>query len=258
MGSVLGPRNPRIAELRRLIGRRSSRSAEIVLEGPRAVGEALDEGMVPTTVVVPESAATGPATAAVEARAPDDVEWLVVRDGVFEALAPSTSPQPMLALVRRPEGSLPSPLPADAIVLVLVDVGDPGNVGTLIRAADAVAATAVVVVGGADPWAPKAVRASAGSVLRVPTLQFRDPTDALSVLRRAGARVIGTDVTRGAPHDGGVLVPPVAIVVGSEPRGLDRAVDVDDWCHIAMSGRTESLNVAMAGTLLVFEARRSA
>ena len=144
-----------------------------------------------------------------------------------------------------------------AIVLVLAGVSDPGNLGTLVRAADAVAADAVVVVGGADPWGPKAVRASAGSVLRVPIVQYGQLDDAVDALREAGVTVVGTDVTGGEPFDQGVLDRPVAIVMGSEPHGLDRDVDLDAWAHIAMPGRTESLNVAMAGTLLLHEASRS-
>ena len=80
--------------------------------------------------------------------------------------------------------------------------------------------------------------------------------DAVDALREAGVTVVGTDVTGGEPFDQGVLDRPVAIVMGSEPHGLDRDVDVDAWAHIAMPGRTESLNVAMAGTLLLHEASR--
>jgi TrmH family RNA methyltransferase len=85
---------------------------------------------------------------------------------------------------------------------------------------------------------------------------YDDLDDALDALREAGLRVVGTDVRAGEPHDGGVMAPPVAIVMGNEPHGLDGETGVDDWAHIAMPGRTESLNVAMAGTLLLFEARR--
>jgi len=251
---VLGAQNPRIAELRRLIGRRSSRSAEIVLEGPRTVREALDAGHVPTTVIVPESADEHPLLE----QLPDAVEIVVTRDKVFEKLAPSVSPQPMLALVPRPTGELPPTLGTNDVVLVLAEVSDPGNVGTLIRVADAVGAAAVVCIGGADPWGPKTVRSSAGSVLRVPVVSLDSVGAAVSALRQAGARVIGTDVREGKPHDGGVLDGPVAILLGSEPHGLDRAaVDVDDWVRIDMPGNTESLNVAMAGTLLAYEAARS-
>ncbi len=256
---VLGPKNPRVVELRRLLGRRSSRSAEVVLEGPRTVGEAIDAGHVPTTVLVPESSIDEPAVIEVLERLVPTVEQLVVRDHVFDKLAPSVTPQPMLALLARPVGTVPSPAPDDGVALVLIEVGDPGNVGTLVRAADAVAADAVVVAGGADPWSPKAVRASAGSMLRVPVVSAIDPDDAFDMLRDRGYRIVGTDVHDGEPHDGGTLRGPVAIVLGSEPHGLDRTIesDVDAWVRIDMPGRTESLNVAMAGTLLLFEARRA-
>ena len=251
---VLGAQNPRIAELRRLIGRRSSRSAEIVIEGPRTVREALAAGHVPSTVIVPESGDEHPLLA----EFPATVEVLVARDNVFGRLAPSVSPQPMLALVPRPAGDLPASFGADDVALVLAEVSDPGNVGTLIRVADAVGAVAVVCIGGADPWGPKVVRSSAGSVLRVPVVQVDTLEDASARLRGAGARGIGTDVREGEPHDGGVLDGPVAIVLGSEPHGLDRAIAplIDAWVRIDMPGNTESLNVAMAGTLLAYEARR--
>jgi len=251
---VLGAQNPRIAELRRLIVRRSSRSADIVLEGPRTVREALAAGHVPTTVIVPESGDDHPLIDEL----PASVEIVVTRDKAFERLAPSVSPQPMLALVPRPTGELPAEFAADDVALVLAEVSDPGNVGTLIRVADAVGAVAVVCVGGADPWGPKTVRSSAGSVLRVPVVASDSLEEATAALRSAGARVIGTDVREGEPHDGGVLDGPIAIVLGSEPHGLDRsAVEVDAWVRIDMPGNTESLNVAMAGTLLAYEARRS-
>ncbi|MEM8707556.1 MAG: RNA methyltransferase [Actinomycetota bacterium] len=225
-----------------------------MVEGPRTVGEVLDAGHEPSIVLIPEHAEADPVVEAVEDRLPAATEVLVVRDHVFERLAPSTSPQPMLAVLERPA----TPLPASpSVVLVLAGVGDPGNLGTLVRAADAVAADAVVVVGGADPWGPKAVRASAGSMLRVPVVQYDDLGDAVDALREHGVTVVGTDVTGGEPFDQGVLARPVAIVMGSEPHGLDRDVDLDAWTHIAMPGRTESLNVAMAGTLLLYEASRS-
>ena len=191
---------------------------------------------------------------AVERRLPASVEFLLVRDHVFERLAPSTTPQPMLAIVARPVASLPA---APSVVLVLAGVSDPGNLGTLVRAADAVAADAVVVVGGADPWGPKAVRASAGSMLRVPIVQYDQLSDAVDALRDAGVTVVGTDVTDGEPFDQGVLDRPVAIVMGSEPQGLDRDVDLDAWAHIAMPGRTESRKVAKARTLLHYQACRT-
>lgn len=256
---VLGPKHPRVVELRRLIGRRGSRSAEIVLEGPRSVGEALDVGLTPSTVIVPEAAVLDGSVVGILRDLQSSCEVLVVREKAFERLAPSVSPQPMLALVARPAASLPNRLGPDDVVLVLADVGDPGNVGTLIRVGDAVGAACVVTVGGADPWGAKAVRSSAGSILRVPVVADDDLAAVAEAVRSAGGRMIGTDVRNGVPHDSGVLDGPVAIVLGSEPHGLDRSIDplIDAWVRIDMPGNTESLNVAMAGTLLAYEAVRS-
>ncbi len=256
---MLGSKNPRIVELRRLIGRRSSRSAEVVLEGPRTVGEAIDSGIMPMTVLIPDDRADEASVVAVVDRLDAAVELLVLRGNIFDRLAPSVTPQPMLAIVARPMAEIPATLGPDDVVLVLVDVSDPGNVGTLIRVADAIAATCLVTVGGADPWGQKAVRSSTGSVMRVPTVTGVPAHDALALLRSAGARIVATDVTKGVPHDSGVFAGPVAIVLGSEAHGLSRDLDslVDTWVNIDMPGRAESLNVAMAGTLLAFEARRT-
>ncbi len=254
---VLGPRHPRVAELRRLIRRRGP-DAPVVLEGPRSVAEALDLGWVPRTLVVPADAVGDAPVARVLERLDPACEVLRVRPAAFERLAPSVSPQPLLALAPRPRPDPPSRLDDDAIVLVLVGISDPGNVGTLVRVADAVAAAAVVVVGGADPFGPKAVRASAGSVLRVPVTAVSDASTALDALEAAGATLVATDAHGGEAHDSGALSPPVAIVLGSESHGLDPAVvnACHRRVHIGFPGRAESLNVAMAGTLCAFEAHR--
>ncbi len=231
----------------------------MILEGPRTVGEAFDAGFVPDLVVVPDGRAGQPSVEAVLDRLPAAVEVLVLRESAFNKLAPSVSPQPMLAVVPRPMAEIPASFGSDDLAIVLVDVGDPGNVGTLIRVADAVAARCVVVAGGADPWGIKAVRSSTGSVMRVPVVSGVEADVALSALREAGARIVATDVAKGTPHDSGVLTTPVALVLGSEAHGLSHDLDdlVDAWVNIEMPGRAESLNVAMAGTLLAFEARRA-
>ncbi len=241
-----------------MIAGRSPRSAEVVLEGPRAVGEALDVGIVPRTVAVPESRASAAGVVEVCRRLGPDFGVLVVMDHAFDRLAPSVSPQPMLAVVDRPVSSLPTAVGPDDLVLVLIGVADPGNVGTIIRVADAYRAAAVVVVGGADPWAPKAVRASAGSVLRVPVVTGLGAVEALSQLRAAGARIVAADATVEERHDSGRLREGAAVVLGSEAHGLDHKElggSIDDWVRIHTPGRVDSLNVAMAATLLAHQVR---
>lgn len=255
---MMGAKHPRIVDLRRLIGRRSSRSPDVLLEGPRTIGEAIDAGHMPSIMIVPEGRIDDSGVVDLFDRIDDEVEVLCVRDHVFDKLAPSVTPQPMLALVKRPVCAIPAEMGPGDVVLVLVDVSDPGNVGTLVRVADAVDARCVVVAGGADPWAAKTVRSSTGSVMRVPVVQPDSTEAALAQLREAGATIVATDASRGVAHDSGVISGPVAIVLGSEAHGLSSDLDplVDTWVKIEMPGRAESLNVAMAGTLLAFEARR--
>ena len=231
----------------------------MVLEGPRALSEALAAGIEPSLVAVAESASEAPTVRDVLDRIDASVEVLALTDRAFDSVAPAVSPQPVLALVARPEVELPRLLARHDLVLVLVGVSDPGNAGTIIRTAEACAARCVVVVGGADPWAPKAVRASAGSVLRVPVVQAPDAGMALGALRAAGARIVAADAHDGATHDSGVLAEdgPVALVLGSESHGLDASLRVDRRARIPMAGDIESLNVAMAATLLAFEYRRN-
>ena len=232
-----------------------------MLEGARTLSEALAAGIEPAVVVVSESAEQAPAVRDALDRLDSGTEVLTLTDRAFDSVAPAVSPQPVLALVARPEVELPESLAPDDLVLVLVGVADPGNAGTIIRAAAACAACCVAVVGGADPWAPKTVRASAGSVLRVPVVQAADASAVLETLGAAGATIVAADPHEGASHDSGVLEAsqgPVALVLGSESHGLDRSLwrRVDRRVRIPMAGGTESLNVAMAATLLAFEYRR--
>ncbi len=227
------------------------------------MSEALAAGIEPSLVAVAESAADASAVREALVCLASSVEVLLLSDRALDSVAPAKSPQPLLALVDRPQAQVPESLAEDDLVLVLVGVSDPGNTGTIIRTAEACAARGVVVVGGADPWAPKAVRASAGSVLRVPVVQAAEAGAALGALRAAGARIVAADPSEGEPHHAGVLTTgrgAVALVLGSESHGLTSPLYelADHRVRIPMAGDAESLNVAMAATLLAFEYRRGA
>ena len=240
--------------------RRAPGDSTVVLEGPRTLSEALAAGIAPSVVVTTGSAFDSPPVADVLDGLAPGVEVMVLTDQAFQSVAPAASPQPMLALVDKPQGVIPASLASDDLALVLVGVSDPGNTGTVVRTAEACAACCVVVVGGADPWAPKAVRASAGSVLRVPVVQASGAAAVLGQLRAAGAAIVAADSNDGDKHDSGVLAAgqgPVALVLGSESHGLDPSLPADRRVRIPMAGDTESLNVAMAATLLAFEFRRN-
>jgi TrmH family RNA methyltransferase len=144
-------------------------------------------------------------------------------------------------------------------LLVLHEVSDPGNLGTLMRTAEAAGARGVVLVGSTvDPWSPKVVRASAGAVFHVPVWQI----DSLQVLSDAGVRLIGTTShdSLGVSHIESVyesdLDGLLGIVLGNEAHGLPADAEVDSWVTVEHVGRSESLNVAMAGTVIAMQVAR--
>jgi TrmH family RNA methyltransferase len=181
-----------------------------------------------------------------------------VAAGTLARVGDTVTPQGIAAIAGLPA---PDAAAADAadVVLVLVDVADPGNAGTLVRTAEASGAGAVLMTGtSVDPYSPKCVRASAGSVFRVPTLVVEDAAAGLSRLRRTHHRTIGTAAGTGtAVHDAD-LSPPLALVLGNEAHGLgdDVRAHIDEWLHIPMAGRVESLNVATTGAVVLFEVAR--
>lgn len=246
--------------LRRLSGRRAARLEEdaFVIEGPTLVREALDAQLSLLDLFVtsdPDEHLVADAHA----------KGAVVRHVSADVLAravDTVTPQGMAAVARRPEVALPAAVAAAAagpLALVLVDVNDPGNAGTLVRAAESSGASAVLFCGASvDPWNPKCVRASAGALFHVPVSSGGEPVAVLELLTRAGVRSAATDVHGGTAYDRADLRGPVALVLGNEARGLPAEVldAVDLRVTIPIEGRSESLNVAMAGSVLCFEALR--
>jgi RNA methyltransferase, TrmH family len=176
-----------------------------------------------------------------------DVPCEELAPNVMERVASTESPQPVLAVVTMRTAALP----ADATFVLVADrLADPGNAGTIIRSAEAAGVGAVVLTpGSVDPFNPKVVRASAGSLFRVPVVEAT--LDSLSAYRR-----LGTSSHRGDVYTDPVYHGRVAVVVGNEAHGLDDDAAIDQWITIPHAGPAESLNVAMAATVLVFEVAR--
>lgn len=198
------------------------------------------------------------------------VEQLTAAGARVHAIAPevlaravdTVTPQGVAAIAPRIEVGIAEAVAAAAagpLALVLVDVNDPGNAGTLVRAAEAAGAAAVLFCGSTvDPCNPKCVRASAGALFHVPVASGGDTVAVLELLGDAGVRRAATVVRDGSPYDAADLTGPLALVLGSEAHGLADAVtaSVDLRLTIPMAGRSESLNVAMAGAIVAFEALR--
>jgi TrmH family RNA methyltransferase len=253
--SALAFNNSKVQELRRLLGRRSSRheARRFVVEGPVLVAEAVRAGWTCDAQFVPEGS-----DAFIEG-AGTVVE---LADGVLERVASTETPQPPLAIVQMPTGRDESLFANASFVVVLDRVADPGNLGTILRSSEAAGVDLVVLTpGSVDPYSPKVVRSSAGAVFHVPIV-----TSTIEAVGRAGLRPIGTTshgfagrTVRG--YTEADLTGRVAIVMGNEAAGLpdewsDSSGPIDEWVTIPHRGRSESLNVAMAATILAFEVAR--
>jgi RNA methyltransferase, TrmH family len=174
---------------------------------------------------------------------------LALGPGVAERVAATDTTPGLFAIVRSPTPD-PSVLGRAGFVVVADRVGNPGNLGTILRSAEAAGVEVVVVTPGTvDVFNPKVVRASAGALFHVPVL-----TTDLASVRQAGLRLVGTSSHRGTPHVHADWTGRLAIVAGSESHGLDEEPSIDEWVRIEHTGRAESLNVAMAVTVICFEA----
>ena len=264
--------NPRIRGLRRLARDRSQRyeKRSFIVEGPGLVAEALDVGLDVRLVVVPESPLddlnAGPALDALLRRAlATGADVGTVPDSVFDGLTSTGSPQPALAEVGFVDVDMDvlfAGVEPGHPLLVLVGLADPGNVGTLFRSAEAFGAAGLCLVGGVDPYNPKLVRAAAGSAFRIPFSMVGDD-GAVDVLHRlAEAEVAawatmpsaGASMAQVAATDG-----LLALVLGNEPHGLSD--DVVAACvgtaTVETSAGMESLNVAVAGSVALYELSRT-
>jgi TrmH family RNA methyltransferase len=240
----LGFTSTTIQRLRRLHGRRSSRSTEgaFVVEGPVLVAEAVAAGWEV------EGQFVAPGVAPVDGAGP----VYELAPGVAERISATDTPPGLFAVVRTREHTA-AVLDQAGFVLVADGLTDPGNLGTIMRSAEACGVEAVVVTPGTVDWLnPKVVRASAGALFHVPIVAA-----SLDAARRGGLALVGTSSHQGVAHTAYDWTGRVAIVLGNEAHGLADDAPVDAWVRIAHRGRAESLNVAMAATVVAFEAARA-
>ena len=253
--SALAFNNPTVQDLRRLIGRRSSRHEQgrFVVEGETLVAEAVRAGWEVEAQFLPVGS-----TAAIGGAG----EIHELADGVFQRVASTHNPQPPIAIVRMRATDVGAALESASWAVVLHGIADPGNLGTIVRSAEAAGVDLVVLTpGSVDPYSPKVVRSSAGAIFHVPIVVAELETVASNGLRLVGTSshdAIGRHVVAHTACD---LTGRIALVMGNEAQGLpaewtDAVGPIDRWVTIPHRGRSESLNVAMATTVLVFEAAR--
>lgn len=237
----LSPRNSRVKYLRELARMRATRETDGVLlvEGGVLIREALSAGWQ----VVEEF--VGPGGLQVSS-----APCSLLSEAALERIATTLEPQPNLAVVEQRASHFPA---AAKLVMVLDRLSDPGNVGTLIRSAEAAGIDAVVCTPGtADAFSPKTIRASAGAVFHTSVT-----TASLDDVATAGFALVGTSSHRGVSYRSFDWTRKLAFVLGNEARGVDDGGVISEWIKIPQRGRSESLNVAMAGTLIAFAASDS-
>jgi TrmH family RNA methyltransferase len=247
----------------------------IGVEGPKLVEDALRSGLEAEALLVSEA---GEADLDRILRAASESEAGIPRSRVmrtteklFASVAGTETPQGVAALFRqrawefddvvrgaaRADGALRGDA---ALVVVMAAVQDPGNIGTIVRSAEAFGATGVVTTrGSADPWSPKALRASAGSGLRFPILRGMAIPVLLAQLRVAGVKIVAASShSAGVSGAGADLREAVAIFIGNEGAGLPREIEhvADARISIPMSAGVESLNAGVAASVVLYEAAR--
>jgi RNA methyltransferase, TrmH family len=234
-------------------------TSQMLLDGWHLLADAYAAGVPVELVAVRADMAATHATT-LERMAAGGTPIVQVADNVMAALSPVRTPSGVVALAARPVIDRRALLaPAPALALAAIGVQDPGNVGALIRSADAGGATGVLLdIDSADPWGWKALRAAMGSAFRLPVLRVDDVRASLDTWQDEGLAIVATDPRDGVEPGELDLTRPLVFVMGAEGTGLpaDVLAAADLRVRIPMRARVESLNVAVAGALLVYEAAR--
>jgi TrmH family RNA methyltransferase len=252
--TITSPRNPLLKEVARAAARGAlTEEAGLCLaEGLHLLDEALGSGLMVPVVLCAESARD------VVSRRVAGLKRLrlaVAPDAWFDKLATTETTQGVMALVKPPAWSFDNIFRARPLVAVLDGVQDPGNAGAIIRAAEAFGATgAIFLKGAANAWHPKTLRASAGSLFRLPVMNAADVETVLAAFAQRHVRLLAAVAHGGRTSHEIDLMRPCGLVIGSEGRGVSaKLAAVCEPVRIATSG-VESLNASVAAAVLLYEA----
>jgi RNA methyltransferase, TrmH family len=260
---VEGRHNALVKELRQAFARAErTENGDCAIEGGRIIEEAIRSGLRFRAIFFKESAQN-----LAERLMPQigtHVESLLLPDKLFDGSVPSETPQGVAALVRWKEFSLADMLERLQIgpVIVVVGLQDPGNLGTILRSAEAFGSAGVLLgEGTVSPFNSKAIRASAGSIFRLPVLVAKAAggmEEVTGKLRKENVRLIATSSHKGTALDQARLTGPFAAFIGSEGAGLPKTLmaQVDELVAIPHTSQVESLNAGVAGSIVLYEAAR--
>jgi RNA methyltransferase, TrmH family len=234
----------------------------LLLDGSHLVAEALSAGIqIEQAIVRSEAGVTDPEVRSqMERLERVRIPVLMASTRVMDAVSPVHSSSPIVAIARRPaSGEARLFNGARSLVVIASDVQDPGNVGAIVRVAEAGGATGAMLSGGAaDPFGWKALRGSMGSALRVPIVRFERTEEAIATAQHWGCRVLATMPQATQSIFDIDLTGPLAVLIGGEGRGLAESLAsrADAVAAVPMAPPVESLNAAVATALVVYEVRR--
>ncbi len=231
-----------------------------VLEGPTVLEEALEQRIKLETVVYSDSFLDYPeAETVINKLSKSGAAVYSVDDRLFAAMSGTTTPQGMLAIAEKPEWDAGLIKEPGADFIVLDRVADPGNMGTVIRTAEAAGFKAIIVVkGSTDPYSGKVSRAAAGALMRMPIFYADSAAELVEMLRAGKKRIVCTDPKSELYYYDIDIACDTAIIIGNEASGVSDEIfkNADITAGIPMEGRTESLNAAIASGILMYESLR--
>lgn len=260
---VEGRHNAVVKELRQAFARAErTEDGHCAIEGLRIMEEAIRSGLRFRAVFFKESAQNLAERLLPQIGA--NVDTLLLPDKLFDDAVPSETPQGVAALVRLKDFSLADVLERVQVgpVIVLAGLQDPGNLGTILRSAEAFGSAGVVLgEGTVSPFNSKVIRASAGSIFRLPVVLAKAAGELEHIsakLRAQAVRLIATSSHKGTPLDQASLAGPIAVFIGSEGAGLPRAIlaQAEELIAIPHTQQVESLNAGVAGSIVLYEAAR--
>jgi RNA methyltransferase, TrmH family len=240
--------------------KRRKKEQAFLIEGVKMVEEALRDNLGVKTVVATPSLTQHHGKGVLKLSENKGIGIVWVTDRLMDILAESKTPQPIMAVVQMKQITEELLLKHKARLIVIAhELQDPGNLGTIIRTAEAVGASGIAITANTvDPFNAKAVRASMNSILRLPIVPVGDFATFVRKCRQSGFQTVATALNGEKAHFAVDLTKPTAVIVGREGSGLPQAImaDIDLRVRIPMAETIDSLNVATAAAVVLYEAMR--
>ncbi len=258
---ITGKDNSSVKQLRSLSeAKHRKKEKAFLIEGIKMVEEALREDLGVRLVVAEPSLTKHHGKGIIKLAESKNVPILWISDRLMDTLSENKTPQPVMAEVQMRQHSEEALLSNSAGLIVIAhQLQDPGNLGTIIRTAEAVGASGIAITSNTvDPYNAKAIRASMGSILRLPIVQCGEAAEFIGKCKKKGFQTVATVLTGDKTHFDVDFKKPTAVILGQEGAGLPQYImaDIDLRIRIPMAPTIDSLNVATAAAVILYEAMR--